>query len=189
VTHPSRATTGRLLLAQPQLTEANFERTVVFMLEHNDEGAVGVVINRPTDLRIAEVLADWRDLAADPAVLHVGGPVSQTSVLALGLTPMGSNAPVLGFGQVVGRIGTVDLNAPPEMLLGDLEAVRFFAGYSGWGAGQLDWELEDDSWFVVDAMDSDVLDPDPESLWRRVLQRQPDRLQLLAHYPPDVSVN
>jgi putative transcriptional regulator len=187
MTHPSRATTGRLLLAQPHLDEANFARTVVFMIEHNDDGAVGVVLNRPTDLLIAEVLGDWRDLASEPAVLYVGGPVSQSSVLGLARVAAHGLAP--GWNAVVGLIGTLDLNTDPASLAGDIDAVRLFAGYSGWGPGQLDWELEEESWFVVDAEPSDVLDTDPESLWKRVLQRQPDRLALLAHFPPDISVN
>jgi putative transcriptional regulator len=187
MTHPSRATTGRLLLAQPHLDEPNFTRTVVFMIEHNADGAVGVVLNRPTDLRIDEVLADWRDLAGEPAVLFVGGPVSQSSVL--GLAQIGEHGIAPGWSAVLGRIGTLDLNSDPAALVGELDAVRLFAGYSGWGPGQLDWELEEESWFVVDAEPVDVLDPDPESLWRRVLQRQPDRLALLAHFPLDISVN
>jgi putative transcriptional regulator len=187
MTHPSRATTGRLLVAQPHLADPNFDRAVVFMIEHNDEGAVGVVINRPTDLQIAEVLADWRGLAGEPAVLYVGGPVSQTSVLGLGQAA--GRRPAIGWSAVLGSIGTVDLNTDPDVLAGELDAIRLFAGYSGWGPGQLDWELEEESWFVVDAEPGDVLDRDPETLWRRVLQRQPDRLALLAHFPADVSVN
>ena len=102
-------------------------------------------------------------------------------VAAHGLAP--------GWSAVLERIGTLDLNIDPASLTGDIDAVRLFAGYSGWGPGQLDWELEEESWFVVDAEPSDVLDTDPESLWKRVLQRQPDRLALLAHFPPDISVN
>jgi putative transcriptional regulator len=189
MTHPSKATTGRLLVAQPSLEDSNFDRTVVFMIEHNDEGALGVVLNRPTELLIAEVVPEWRDVAADPVVLHVGGPVGQTSVIALGLSLYDASSGGTGFTPVVGRIGTVDLNAAPANVAPGVEGVRLFAGHSGWGPGQLDWELDVDSWFVVDAEPTDVLDPYPETLWRRVLQRQPDRLQLLAHYPPDIRVN
>jgi putative transcriptional regulator len=187
MTHPSRSSAGRLLVAEPWLSDPNFARTVVFMIEHHREGAVGVVLNRPTEVAIAEVLADWQQLVNAPPVLHIGGPVEQGSVLGLGWSER--DAPVVGWSEIIDRVGTLDLHVEPAMLVGELAAVRLFAGYSGWGPGQLDGELDEGAWFVVDALPPDVFDPDPETLWRRVLRRQPDELALLADMPLDVSVN
>jgi putative transcriptional regulator len=187
MTHPSRSTAGRLLVAEPWLSDPNFARTVVFMIEHHREGAVGVVLNRPTDVEISDVLSDWRELVSAPAVLHMGGPVSQSSVLGLGWNERSDAA--VGWSEIIPRVGTVDLHVEPAMLAGDVDAVRLFAGYSGWGPGQLDGELEEGAWFVVDALAPDIFDPDPSTLWRRVLRRQPDDLALLADIPLDVSVN
>jgi putative transcriptional regulator len=185
--HPSRSTAGRLLVAEPWLEDPNFARATVFMIEHHPEGAVGVVLNRPTDLRIADVLSDWRELATEPALLYVGGPVSTNSVLGLGWRDRPGE--VSGWNEILGPVGTVDLHADPATLFGELDGVRLFAGYSGWGPGQLDGELDQGAWFVVDAHPPDVFDRDPTTLWRRVLRRQPDKLKLLADMPLDVSVN
>jgi putative transcriptional regulator len=177
---------GRLLVALPVLLDPNFDRTVVLILEHGDEGALGVVLNRPGDLRLDDPLPSWADVAAPPAVVFVGGPVGAGAAIGLGLVP-GAPAERDGFVQVAGDLGTVDLGSAP-LDVGVAE-VRVFAGYAGWGPGQLEDELSAGAWLVADGEPGDALSPDPSTLWRRVLRRQPGRLAWLANLAPDPSVN
>lgn len=184
--HPDR-TVGKLLIAEPMLGDPNFDRAVVLMIEHNDQGALGVVLNRPTELEVSTVLADWAELAAEPSVLYVGGPVEQNGVLALGRHRGG--APLPGWSSVVGDVGTIDLHLEPVDLADGLDGVRFFAGYSGWGPGQLDAELGEQAWLVVDAHGDDVFAADPEAMWRAILRRQGGKTAQLAHFPDHPSMN
>ena len=185
---PGRPTRGRLLVAGPMLEDPNFRRTVVFMVEHNEEGALGLVLNRPSPLDVADTLPAWLDLAASPANLFVGGPVEQGSVLGLGRTT-GDDAAATTT-PVHAGVAVLDLEADPTVLVGDVAGVRLFTGYAGWGPGQLEGEMAVGGWIVVDAEPEDVVTDDPAGLWRAVLRRQPDEdLALLALYPDDVSVN
>lgn len=178
--------TGRLLVASPTLPDPNFTRTVVLVLDHDDSGALGVVLNRPTELDLAGPLPAWRALAAEPAVVFAGGPVSpETAIgLARGCGPAGP-----GFAPVLGPIGTVDLAVEPLALGADVDQVRVYAGYAGWGPGQLDGEVEQGSWVVVEARPDDVLSSRPEELWEAVLRRQGGTVAWLASCPPDPSLN
>jgi putative transcriptional regulator len=181
-------TTRRLLVAVPTMDDPNFFRTVVFMIEHNEEGAVGLVLNRPTDADVAEALPDWAAIAAPPRVAFVGGPVQQHEAV-FGLARVSRVEESDAWQPLVGRIGTVDLGRDPAHVRGDLEAVRIFAGYSGWGPGQLEDELGEHGWYVVDALPDDLLADDPESLWRRVLRRQGGKLAMAANFPFDPAAN
>ncbi len=167
-------------MATPNLADPNFARTVVFILEHNDDGAIGVVLNRPSELPVASTIVEWADRVVPPRVLFIGGPVSPSSVIALAsvsLDDAGDN-----WSQVLGRIGTVDLEVPPEEVDG-LDEVRMYAGYAGWAAGQLEAELVQDGWFVVDAELTDIHTDVPEELWWEVLGRQPGPLGRLVNFP------
>jgi len=178
-------TAGRLLVATPPLVDANFDRSVVLMVDHDEDGAVGVIINRPGDGTLPEPLDRWTDLLAPPAVLFEGGPVSPEALLALGTSrTAGSDVPM-----IAGLTRSVDLSADPALAAGELTGVRVFNGYSGWGPSQLDGELAAGAWIVVDALDGDLLDAEPETLWRRVLRRQTGRLAWLAEVPDDLSAN
>jgi putative transcriptional regulator len=189
VTTPDR-TAGKLLIAEPLLADPNFDRSVVLMIEHTDEGALGVVLNRPTDLEVAAVLSDWSGLAAAPPVLYMGGPVQQNGVLALGRRRAdASAAEAVGLTPILGDVGTVDLNLEPEELAGSVAGVRFFVGYSGWGRGQLEAELGEGAWLVVPAEADDVFAPEPDAMWRSVLRRQGGRVSMLAHFPAHPSLN
>ncbi|HET6951921.1 MAG TPA: YqgE/AlgH family protein [Acidimicrobiales bacterium] len=181
-------TAGRLLIAEPMLGDPNFDRTVVLMIEHTDDGALGVVLNRPTELEVGAVLGDWAGLAAAPPVLYMGGPVEQNGVLALGRRRPGGSA-VPGWSRVLGDVGTVDLHLEPDELAGGLDGIRFFAGYSGWGGGQLERELAEGAWLVVTADSADVFAPDPDVMWRSVLRRQGGKVSMLAHFPAHPSLN
>lgn len=177
---------GRLLVATPELSDPNFERTVVLLLEHTPEGAVGVVLNRPSGASLSEAGADWNGwdaFAAPPEVVFVGGPVSRTAVIAVaGVT----DGKLDGFQPVLGDLlGIVDLSAEPT----GVGAVRLFAGYAGWGSGQLEGEIAAGGWFILDALASDPLSAEPEELWREVLRRQGGRLALFAACPVDPTLN
>ncbi|GGZ80587.1 UPF0301 protein [Streptomyces echinoruber] len=182
--------TGRLLVATPALADPNFDRAVVLLLDHDEEGSLGVVLNRPTPVSVGDILEDWADLAGEPGVVFQGGPVSLDSALGVAVIPGGSGdrAP-LGWRRVHGAIGLVDLEAPPELLAKALGSLRIFAGYAGWGPGQLEDELVDGAWYVVESEPGDVSSPAPERLWREVLRRQRNELAMVATYPDDPSLN
>jgi putative transcriptional regulator len=182
------AQAGMLLVATPALLDPNFADTVVLLLDVDDQGALGVVLNRPSGVRVAEVLEGWGDVVAEPDVLFQGGPVSTQGALAVATLRTEDDVPV-GFRAVDGRLGLVDLDTPPELLEGSLEGVRIFAGYAGWGAEQLDVEIEEGSWYVLPAQVPDVFRVDPHELWRDVLRRQPGELAWHSTRPfdPDLT--
>ncbi len=177
----------RLLVATPELGDPNFDRTVVLLLEHTPEGAVGLVLNRPSGTDLDAVGADWNGwdaLAVGPPVLFVGGPVSRTAVICLARLA-GPEQKAAGFQPILGDVGVVDLSEEPA----GVDSVRLFAGYSGWGAGQLEGELGAGAWFLLDALPEDALTAVPGDLWAEVLRRQGGRLALFAACPPDPSLN
>lgn len=182
-------TKGRLLVATPLLNDPNFDRTVVLMLEDNEEGALGLVLNRPSPLEVGEPLPDWADLSAAPGVVFVGGPVSRSSVIALARCNAAPEVPDETWTSVLGPIGVLDLTADAALLHASVDDVRVFAGYAGWDSEQLIAEIEQGAWFVVDALPSDAVTDDPERLWRDVLLRQPEPLRRFAFYPNDISEN
>ncbi|MGW0230207.1 YqgE/AlgH family protein [Actinopolymorpha singaporensis] len=181
--------TGQLLVATPALTDSNFARGVVLVLDHDHDGALGVLVNRPSELPVTSVLAQWSDLVCPPDVLFHGGPVATDSALALAEVPADGEAEPLGWRRLHGHLGLVDLDTPPELLAGGIRAMRMFAGYAGWSPGQLEAEVKEGGWYVVDAEPGDAFTTDPEGLWRRVLRRQPDELALVATFPEDPSLN
>ena len=180
--------TGRLLVATPALEDPNFERAVVLILDHDEDGALGVVLNRISDLAVDEALSGWVDLVAAPPVVFGGGPVEPTAIVALGRAT--ANVPAeTGLSPRLDRIRLVDLGDDPVLAAADLERVRVFAGYAGWGPGQLETEVDVGAWFTVDADPADVFTSDPDRLWHRVLRRQPDELALFSTFPADPSQN
>jgi putative transcriptional regulator len=180
------STKGRLLVATPVLTEGVFDRSVVLMLEHDDEGALGVVLNKPSETDVAGPLPGWARLAADPTVVFVGGPVTPEAAVCLARV-RGKGAE--GWTPLVDGVGSLDLSGDADAIGPDIEELRVFSGYSGWSGGQLEGEIGAGAWFVVDAMDDDILSSEPESLWPRVLRRQRGRLALYATFPPDPTAN
>ena len=156
-------THDRLLVATPPLVDPNFDRSVVLVLEHGEEGALGIILNRPTDATLASVLPDWHGHATAPGVIFSGGPVAPEAVIALA---RGGNEESPGWVSVLGDVGSVDVGSDPGELGFALEAMRVFVGYAGWAPGQLEAELEQDAWFVVTTRASDPFSADPERLWR-----------------------
>ena len=181
--------TGRLLVATPTLKDPNFDRTVVLLVAHDPGGALGVVLNRATEVPVSDVLGNWGELARDPAVLFEGGPVQPESAICLARMRPEAKRRIAGFHQVAGALGTVDLSANPERLRESVSGIRVFAGYSGWSPGQLEVEVSSGSWFVFDALPGDPFVSRPDDLWPMVLRRQGDILAAVAHFPPDVSLN
>ena len=189
---------GRLLVATPMLGDPNFRRTVVLVVEHEPEqGTLGVVLNRPTKVPVGQVLEPWTELATDPSVVFTGGPVSPSGALALAHVP-GTDEPVgwhpLEAGTqpvpgAVARIGLVDLDAPPGLLAAAIVSLRVYSGYAGWGAGQLQAEIDEGAWYVLPAEPSDAFSPAPERLWPAVLRRQGGELAYVATYPDDPGLN
>jgi len=184
----SGARAGMLLVASPELLDPNFADTVVLLLDVDEQGALGVVLNRPTPVAVSEVLAGWGEVVAEPEVLFQGGPVSTERALAVGWLRDRDDVPV-GFREVVDGLGVVDLDTPVELVDGSLSGMRIFAGYAGWGAEQLDGEIEEGSWYVVPAEALDVFRDDPMDLWRDVMRRQPGELAWHSTRPVDPSLN
>lgn len=129
--------TGRLLVATPALADPNFDRAVVLLLDHDEEGSLGVVLNRPTPVDVGDILEGWAELAGEPGVVFQGGPVQLDSALGVAVIPGGATgeSTPLGWRRVHGAIGLVDLEAPPELLASALGSLRIFAGYAAGGPG------------------------------------------------------
>lgn len=177
-----------LLLATPQLIDPNFADTVVLLLDVDADGVLGVVLNRPTPVAVSDVLSAWGEVVAEPEVLFQGGPVSTEGALAVGWLLDHDDVPV-GFREVDGTLGVVDLDTPVELVDGSLAGMRIFAGYAGWGAEQLDGEVEEGSWYVVPAQPTDVFREDCAHLRRDVLRRQPGELAWHSTRPADADLN
>jgi putative transcriptional regulator len=185
--------TGRLLVATPMLGDPNFRRTVVLIVEdESEQGTLGVVLNRPTEVPVSRVLEPWEDLATGPSVVFKGGPVAVESALALAEVT-GDDEP-LGWHAIDGtplmsRIGLVDLDAPPELIAAEVDHLRVFAGSAGWGSGQLQAEIEEGAWYVVSAEPGDPFAHQPDRLWSAVLRRQGGDVALVATFPDDPAQN
>lgn len=180
--------TGRLLVASPMLTDDNFRRTVILMLDHGDDGALGLVMNRPMDVDVASVLPAWQPYTTAPGRLFQGGPVQLDSALGLVAMP-GTGGEPRGVRLLIGSIGLVDLDAQPEPIAPGLAGLRIFAGYAGWSPGQLEDEIADGAWYVVDSEARDAFTDHPQRLWRDVLRRQRGRLAMVSTYPDDATLN
>jgi putative transcriptional regulator len=179
---------GMLLVATPALQDPHFVDTVVLLLDVTEEGALGVVLNRPSQVLVADVLEPWRDVVGEPEVLFRGGPVGTDGALAVARLRDPRDTPV-GWRPVAGLIGMVDLDTPTELVDGSLSAMRVFAGYAGWGAGQLDGEVEREDWYVVTSEAGDPFRDDPEGLRRDVMRRQPGMLAWHVNRPVDPDLN
>ena len=179
---------GRLLVAAPGLVDPNFFRTVVLVVEHSDDGAAGVVLNRPSETSLTESPLDvWKDVAADPALVFVGGPVSPQAAVCLARATPNCRPP--GWQPVIGGLGVLDLGTDISDVRDDLDRIRVFAGYAGWGEGQLEDEIEEGAWYVLEADPEDALSSQPGGLWRFVLKRQGGKLALVANFPADPNMN
>lgn len=167
--------------------DPNFDRTVVLIIEHHPEGAIGVVINRRLDLDVADAMTDWASVAADPAVVFAGGPVGQGSAIALADAVLDDVGPA--FTQIVGSLGVLDVASVTAIPPTGIRRIRVFSGYAGWDSAQLDAELADEAWFAVEVQIDDAFAEDPDELWENVLARQGGALGRVANYPPELWMN
>ncbi len=175
---------GQLLIAAPTLLDPNFVRTVILVAEHNDDGAMGVVLNRPSPLTVAEAVPELESLVEPGSAVYAGGPVQPGAITALAEWDDPDEAAVTVFGHV----GFLPGDPDTDSVAAATRRVRVFGGYAGWGSGQLEAELEEPAWFTTPAVVEDVFG-DPDELWGDALRRKGGRYALIAYMPIDPSVN
>jgi putative transcriptional regulator len=175
---------GQLLIAGPTLLDPNFQRTVVLMIEHSPEGALGLVLNRPSESNVGEVVPELENLLEVDSPVFIGGPVQPSGLIVLARFAEPGESALLSFDDVgiLRTDGTLD--DPPPLL-----AARSFAGHSGWGAGQLDYEVERGDWILESATLDDAFSAEPDQMWSEVLERKGGSYALVARMPLDPSVN
>lgn len=181
----------KLLVASTKL-EDEFFRAVILVLDHDQDGAVGVVLNHPSRMPVSEILPEWDGLPTDPTVIFRGGPVAPDTALFLARLKSDSidlAETLPGVQHITDDIALLNSDANPDQLIEHVDGVRAFAGYAGWSPGQLESELAEKSWHVVDPALGDILSPEPRDTWARVLKRQPAPLSWLATYPDDPNHN
>jgi putative transcriptional regulator len=176
---------GQLLIAGPGLLDPNFWRTVVLVVEHSEEGAFGLVLNRPSETSVGEAVQQLEELLDASEPLFIGGPVQPSSVIVLGHFEDPSDAALVAFGDV----GVLGAGASLEEHSAGLRSGRAFVGHAGWGAGQLDSELDRGDWILEPARLGDAFSADPRELWSSVLTRKGGSYALVARMPPDPSLN
>ena len=176
---------AQLLVASPQLADPNFARTVVLITEHNDEGAMGIVLNRPATTTVADAAPELEELVIPGDDVYVGGPVQPSSVIVLAEWEEQSETAV----PVFDGVGFVGAGADPEELSRTVIRARVFAGFAGWSPGQLEIELERDDWILEPALPDDVFTETPDELWSDVLERKGGPYALVARMPLDPSLN
>jgi putative transcriptional regulator len=177
---------GRLLIATPSLLDPNFRRTVVLLLEHTADGAIGVVLNRPSDTEAREAVPDLRAVLLDDEPIFLGGPVQPDTVIALAdhTDPLDADDD-----PICGSIASLEFDDDPDRLQASVSRARVFAGYAGWDSGQLEGEIEEQAWFTEEALPGDVFCSDPVHLWSHVLERMGSQYRLLARMPDDPRMN
>lgn len=178
---------GSLLVAMPMLTDPNFARTIVYVLEHSPDGTVGVVLNRVSDVELATLLPQWAGVPPWPQRVHVGGPCETDTALCLALADRSAAlaaADGVSLRAVDRPVHLVDLDGDPLLTGAAVQGLRVFAGYAGWGPGQLGRELAEGAWFVARSRPEDVLgDMSTEEgvgMWRAVLRRQQGEVAMLS---------
>jgi putative transcriptional regulator len=176
---------GKLLVAGPALHDPNFWRTVVLVVEHTEEGALGLVLNRPTETTVGETVPQLEELVDPAEQLFIGGPVQPSAVIVLAEFEDPSDAALISFGDV-GVLGT---GSSPDDPVAGVRSGRAFVGHAGWGPGQLDGEIERSDWILESAQLEDAFTAEPQSLWSEVLTRKGGSYALIARMPPDPSVN
>jgi len=179
---------GRLLIASPALTDPNFRRTVVLICEHSDEGALGLVLNRTTELPAEDAAPELAEVLGAGSRLFAGGPVQPQSVVLLADFADADVRPEEAL-MISGTTGLVLSGAEIDAVAAQAERARAFLGYAGWGPEQLEGEMERDDWIEVEAEPGDAFTEDPDGLWAAALVRKGGEYTLLATMPPDPSQN
>jgi putative transcriptional regulator len=180
---------GRLLVATPLLGDPHFSRTVVYLLEHDGGGTVGVVLNRPSHTPVGQVLPDWHEAVSGPAVVFGGGPVQPDGALCLGQLDVEASYVTPGMREVVDGVSTVDLDGDVAVIAPIARRLRVFAGHAGWAPEQLEAEIAEEAWWVLPGTPADLFSESPRDMWRLVLRRQRPPLSLMSTYPADPALN
>lgn len=180
---------GRLEISPiVEVAEDNvFERSVVLVLHHDEEGAHGLILNRPLPAEVDAVLPGWQQHVTAPDSIFQGGPVALDT--ALGLVALPGDDETIGIRRLFGDVALVDLDAPPAVVMPEVGALRIFAGYAGWSPGQLEDEITVGAWFVVDAHTDDLFTTEPHDLWTDVLRRQRSDVAFVASFPDEPALN
>ena len=182
-----QSTAGKLLIATPAIGDGNFEQSIIYMLHHDLGGALGVTINRPSELKVEELLPRWSDLASEPAVIFSGGPVEKNGFIGVA---QGVGTQPEGVISVPGsNVVTLDLEQDPALAAAHVDRLRLFRGYAGWGAHQLDTEMSAGAWFTVTAEPGDLWSATPADLYETVLRRQSGDMRWFANAPLDPTQN
>ena len=176
---------GQLLIAGPTLLDPNFWRTVVLVVEHSEEGALGLVLNRPSETVVGEAVTELEELLDADELLFIGGPVQPSAVIVLARFEDPGDAALMAFDDV----GVLASGESPEALAAGVLRARAFVGHAGWGPGQLDAELERDDWILEPATVDDAFIAEPRELWQTVLTRKGGSYALVARMPADPSSN
>ncbi|MEA2427331.1 MAG: putative transcriptional regulator [Thermoleophilaceae bacterium] len=176
---------GKLLVASPSLLDPNFRRTVVLIAEHSEDGALGVILNRESELEVEEAAPTLASLVEPGAHVHAGGPVQPTAVVIMAEFEDSGAAATM----VVGDVGFVAADAEFDSLDTAVGRTRIFAGLAGWAPGQLEAEIERDDWILEPALPDDVFHDDADGLWGAVLERKGGEFALVARMPDDPSMN
>ena len=174
---------GKLIVSSPALIDPNFRKTVVLIAHHDEEGALGLVLSRPSDVPAVEAVPVLDGIPGADDPVFVGGPVQPDAFMVLAEFEDVEQAAA----PIMGEVGFMPADAEPAELA--IKRLRLFAGYSGWGSGQLEDELAGDSWIVVDAAAEDAFADDPDELWRTVLQRKGGAFSLMENMPYDPGLN
>ena len=176
---------GHLLVAGPDLLDPNFRRSVILVGEHGAEGAMGVILNRPSPVSVSDAVPPLADLVDDTDRVHVGGPVQPQAILVLGDFRNPAEAAALVLGSIGFLPGEIETAADG----GSLARARVFAGYAGWGPGQLESEIAEESWILEPALPADVFTEEADALWSAVLRRKGGAFAVLASMPVDPTRN
>lgn len=181
---------GQLLVAAPGMLSPEFARSVILLIEHNENFTFGVNLTVRSETAVFNVLPEWHPYCAKPQALYIGGPMGQQNAVALAKTKQGvdiDSTPRLH--RLAPRLAHVDLGEGPEGVAEYVDSVRFFVGYAEWAPGQLNEEIERGDWYVAPALATDAMAPGPADLWSDVLKRQPMPLPLFSTFPRDLDDN
>ncbi len=174
---------GHLLVSAPSLHDPNFRKTVVLVAHHDEDGAMGLVLSRPSDVSASDAVPSLDGLPGAGGAVFVGGPVQPDAFMMLAeFDDVGDAA-----APIFDRVGFMPADAEPDAFA--ITRMRLFAGYAGWGAGQLEAEIAEPSWIVVRALADDAFADDPDELWRAVLHRKGGPFELMVDMPFDPSLN
>jgi len=172
---------GQFLVATPIIAAPPFARSVILMLEHDESGAFGLILNAATIIPVADHLPEIAHLASEPPSVFVGGPVGSDMAIILGRSGTADFQRPTPFGN----IGIIDVDGIPP----DLDALRVFAGYAGWTPWQLDAEIDDGSWWVVPTDRSLIFSAETSDMWERVVSAAPGTIPFHRTFPHDLSAN